>query len=69
MKPFEIIHWGKKIQVSRLKTNIFELYYKEELIASITQWADNGKLRWASTNLDESETNLLGSIITAKLFW
>jgi hypothetical protein len=68
MKPFEITHWGKMIQVSSLQTNIYELYYDNELVTSITKRLEHGRLCWTSTNLDESETNLLGSIITAKLF-
>ena len=68
MKPFEITHWGKIIQVTRVKTNIYQLYYDTELIASITQRVDNNRLHWTSLTLDDSEANLLGSLITAELF-
>ncbi len=68
MQSFEITHWGKKILVTPVKTNVYQLYYNEELIASITQRANNGKLSWTSPNLEDSDANLVGSIITSKLF-
>ncbi|TCC88048.1 hypothetical protein EZ428_20205 [Pedobacter frigiditerrae] len=68
MQSFEITHWGKQILVIPLGKMEFKLYYNDELIASITNQLNAGRSYWSSPNLDASEANLLGSIITSKLY-
>lgn len=68
MLPFEITHWGKKILVISMGKMEYKLYYKDELLAAITKQTVNNRSYWTSPNLDDSEAQLLGSVITAKLF-